>query len=589
MGQRTEHPHTPILIVGASTLVDASLNTTKWPKMEQIIGRTMEILRILGLADKLRHTKGVLKTDAPWMVLQHTGLGDPFPEFARVDAHPSLEEERKLDYQHNDGTRTSEHHQRCVLDIFEAFLKTEILQNEKVNSYYGMKYLSHTETEDGVVTVCIDNEGNEHEFTSEFLIGCDGAGSRVRRNTGIKLKGGPINIGAYLFGRFWHINIHGVGIILDQDELGTFTIHTFGPHVLQEDVTKYDPKEVIYRVLGGTFGRPFKIKIDEILVYSAWRPNFAIAQSFTSGKGRVILAGDSAHRQPPHGGLGFNLGAHEQLDLAWKLSALVKGYGGPYLLDAYALERKYIVLQNLIHATELASRYTNFTIQYLTTGPQVLDQSNVERERLGALIRTVSMERAADGVEFDRRLVHSPAIVHDIDGGHAPSWNVEKYQPNTAPGNRVPHVWLKNKIGEMSTIDQICHRLTLVCFEPFHLSTSEHIKSLLLSVSAKRNIPLEIVVLKDESHVRSIWEDRDLVLVRPNGFSLWRSQNQINEIFDIVLGFAKANDGTIYSTEPTEADLMAEFVEKMKTVGAEDTEGGMGEVKLVAGFQVEVE
>jgi hypothetical protein len=52
--------------------------------MEQINGRTMEVLRILGLAEKLRNTEGVPKADAPWTVLHDTGLGDPVPEFARM-------------------------------------------------------------------------------------------------------------------------------------------------------------------------------------------------------------------------------------------------------------------------------------------------------------------------------------------------------------------------------------------------------------------------------------------------------------------------------------------------------------------------
>ena len=52
--------------------------------MEQINSRTMEILRMLGLADKLRNTEGVVGVDAPWRVLHCTGLGDPVPEFARV-------------------------------------------------------------------------------------------------------------------------------------------------------------------------------------------------------------------------------------------------------------------------------------------------------------------------------------------------------------------------------------------------------------------------------------------------------------------------------------------------------------------------
>jgi FAD binding domain/Aromatic-ring hydroxylase, C-terminal len=333
-------------------------------------------------------------------------------------------------------------------------------------------------------------------------------------------------------------------------------------------------------------------------VHSAYRPNFAIVNSFISEKGRVLLAGDSAHRQPPHGGLGFNSGAHEQLDLAWKLSALVQGYGGPHLLKAYAAERKYISLQNLIHCTGLAAAYTDFTIQYMTTGPQVLDPKNAERLRLADRIREITLEKAAEGVEVDRRLTHSSAIVRDIDGSQPPTWNWETYHPSTAPGLRVPHVWLKDKIGETSTIDLISQGLTLVGFEPFQQSDSQRIKDVFLSIAVERKIPLEVVALKDESHVRAIWEDRDLILVRPDAFSLWRSQKipdklpsqkDIQDIFDVVLGVKEDESGNAVSTEPTVDDLMAEFAEKMKTVGVEDTEGGMGEVKFVAGFQVEVE
>jgi hypothetical protein len=132
-----------------------------------------------------------------------------------------------------------------------------------------------------------------------------GTRSRIRRNAGIKLKGGPINIGAYLvhfpgqelfevkrskLDRFWHTNIHDAGFLLDQDEMGTFTVHNFGPHILQEGVMKYDPQKVVLRVLGGR----------------------------------------SAN-----------------------------------LLRSYAVERKYILLQNLIHATDIVATYTNFAIQYL--------------------------------------------------------------------------------------------------------------------------------------------------------------------------------------------------------------------------------
>ena len=56
--------------------------------------------------------------------------------------------------------------------------------------------------------------------------------------------------------------------------------------------TDLDPKEAIYRVLGGAAGS-YPLKIDEILVSSIWHPNFALAEQYTSDSGAVILAGDA--------------------------------------------------------------------------------------------------------------------------------------------------------------------------------------------------------------------------------------------------------------------------------------------------------
>jgi hypothetical protein len=78
--------------------------------------------------------------------------------------------------------------------------------------------------------------------------------------------------------------------MIDQDEGDTFTVH----QVIDQnaDISKIDPYEIIYSILGGT-QTPFRIQVDEILVSSAWRPNFCIADDYMSKGGRVFLAGDS--------------------------------------------------------------------------------------------------------------------------------------------------------------------------------------------------------------------------------------------------------------------------------------------------------
>lgn len=102
------------------------------------------------------------------------------------------------------------------------------------------------------------------------------------------------------YGRFWHTFFTSGGWLVDQDEIDTFTSNL--PIDLNTDITKIDPKETVYENLG-SFHAPFRFEIDEVMVSSAWRPNYCIADRYTSEGGRIILAGDSGkshHHFDPH-------------------------------------------------------------------------------------------------------------------------------------------------------------------------------------------------------------------------------------------------------------------------------------------------
>ena len=86
----------------------------------------------------------------------------------------------------------SEPYQRCSQAIFEAWLKPRIQAQPLINSVFGWTFQSLTESDSGVVSEFVDMEGGKHTIASKYVIGCDGAGSRVRRSIGGKLTGGPV-------------------------------------------------------------------------------------------------------------------------------------------------------------------------------------------------------------------------------------------------------------------------------------------------------------------------------------------------------------------------------------------------------------
>lgn len=106
-------------------------------------------------------------------------------------------------------------------------------------------------------------------------------------------------------GRFWHIFVvgdHGLhSSCIAQNEKDTWTTHLLLP--INEDSEKITSEDAVYRALGGIHG-PYPIQIDEVLVRSTYRPNIALARSYSGANGHVYLAGDASHQNIPTGGYG---------------------------------------------------------------------------------------------------------------------------------------------------------------------------------------------------------------------------------------------------------------------------------------------
>src|SRR5207248_10133906 len=200
-------------------------------------------------------------------------------------------------------------------------------------------------------------DGRALDIRAQYIVGCDGGSSTVRKQLGIQLRGEAnllrLHQGLYyapdLFdripigegpgkGRHYHIADGQATCLIRQDSTKRWTLHA----VVEK------PEE-----MAAQFERTIGIAVPyEMLYVGEWKQNLLLADRYRSG--RVFLAGDSAHLVIPTGGLGMNTGVGDAIDLSWKLAATVQGWGGPGVLDSYEIERRQVGERNVA-----ASRYAS--------------------------------------------------------------------------------------------------------------------------------------------------------------------------------------------------------------------------------------
>ncbi len=182
---------------------------------------------------------------------------------------------------------------------------------------------------------------------------------------------------------------------------------------------------------------------------SHWILERVVAQQWRHG--RIFLAGDAAHRQPPTSGLGLNTGIQDAYNLTWKLAEVLAGRAGDALLRSYQTERKpvstdgadWALLTFMNHAVVDAGigliprrpgRGRRGAFHALFSDSRL---GRALRARASVTIGTQSWEFQAHDVEIG--FTYEGGAV--VDDGSAPVTRDDKgriYTPSTKPGHRLP-------------------------------------------------------------------------------------------------------------------------------------------------------
>jgi 2-polyprenyl-6-methoxyphenol hydroxylase-like FAD-dependent oxidoreductase len=191
-----------------------------------------------------------------------------------------------------------------------------------------------------IVGVGQDKDGVEATFSTgetvraEFLVGCDGGRSTVRKTLGLKLEGDALDQEPMLVADVemagldrtdWHIWPLAKGGALGLCPL---------PHTRLFQLTAKEA--AMGGDLEGAVRRATGYSVERVAWRSAYHPAVRMVNRYRVG--RVFLAGDAAHVHPPAGGQGLNTGVQDAYNLGWKMAAALGG-GEDALLDSYEAER----------------------------------------------------------------------------------------------------------------------------------------------------------------------------------------------------------------------------------------------------------
>ena len=205
----------------------------------------------------------------------------------------------------------------------------------------------------------VDVELSDGEsLRAEYLVGCDGGRSLIRRLAGIEFAGWDPSMSSLIAEvqmaeepelgiRHDDRGIHAIGPLDDGERFRVVVRETQLDHT--GEPTLRDLSEVLIAVRGTDYG----------LHSATWISRFTdmTRQAASYRERRVLLAGDAAHVHSPIGGQGLNTGVQDAVNLGWKLAQVVNGTSPDSLLDTYHAERHPVgarVLQNTMAATALS-------------------------------------------------------------------------------------------------------------------------------------------------------------------------------------------------------------------------------------------
>jgi len=384
----------------------------------------------------------------------------------------------------------------------------------------GYEVASFDQDANGVSVIAREvDTGKERRFRGKYLVGADGAHSKIREQLAIEFDGRGVfsnsitiyfsaDLSPWIGGKPLSViyvkndKLSGFFRMDRESRNGFFVVNTVGdpardPEAAANAAADVSEKRLIELLRIGIGEPTIPVKITGV---ARWRATSDLARRYQQE--RVFLAGDAAHLMPPTGGFGGNTGILDAHNLAWKLAYVLKGIAEPGLLKTYEVERKPA---GKFTVEQAYARYVTRTAPYLGAKDYqpVADDFNIE---VGCLYNS-------DAV------IGGPGKDHD-----------DPRKTQGAPGSRAPHIWLERRVSSIDLFQ-----------DSFVLLAAQDGKAW---CDAARAASKKFDGLSIEVHRVGSTELRDpagrftidygisptgAVLVRPDGYVAWRARSLVGD------------------------------------------------------------